>query len=222
MKIIILHGDHISASYARLSKFIEVAKARGWPVGTLEMGENIEEKLTNASLFRGENFYVIKSFVKLGKNFFNKNAKRLKEAPGNLVIYQEDFIAKDLLSFVPKDAKIEEFKLPRLIFDFLDSFYPGNVKRTLTLLHQVLKNEPPEFVFALLGRHVRDLYWAKTGSPLPLPPWRAQKLKNQAGKFSQGALEEIISRLAETDIKVKTSQAQLTSSLDLMTVTLLK
>ena len=221
MKIIILHGDYVSASYARLSKFIEVAKSRGWQIRFLG-ADVIEEGLANVSLFGGENFYVFRDFTKLGKNFFKKNAKRLKEAPGNLVIYHEDFISKDLLYSLPKEAKIEEFKLPASIFSFLDSFYPGNSKRTLTLLREVLKKEPPEFVFALLARHVRDLFWAKSAGSMPYPSWRIQKLKNQAGKFTKEELEDIIKSLSETDIKVKTSQAELISSLDLLTITLLK
>lgn len=217
-----MHGDHISASYARLLRFIEVAKGRKWRISFLDAAENIEEKLTNTSLFGGENFYVLRGLANLGKNFFKKNSKRLQQAPGNLVVYHEDFISRDLLSLLPKDTKIEEFKLPASIFQFLDSFYPGNSKRTLILLREVLKNEPSEFVFALLARQVRDLYWAKSGGSIPYPSWRVQKLKNQAAKFSQGAIEEIIKSLSEVDIKVKTSQAELTSSLDLLIVTKLE
>ena len=222
MKVIVLHGDNERASNQRLEKFIEVAKARGWQVNFLDSPEGISEKLTSVSLFGQQPFFVIRNINQWPPSTLKKTKKVLEKGEGTAVLYHNDFLGKTILESLPKGVKLEEFKLPRLIFNFLDSFYPGNAKRTLTLLHEVLKKEPPEFVFALLSRQVRDLYWAKTGSPLPVAPWRAQKLKNQAGKFSQGDLEEIIRSLAETDIKVKTSQAQLTSSLDLLAVTLLK
>lgn len=222
MKIVVLHGDHIAASYERLNKFIEVAKGRNWEINFIEGSENLEERLTKVSLFAKETFYVLREVTKINKSSLKKLQNRLKNTPGNLVIYHEDFIPKELLDFLPQDAKIEEYKLPRLIFDFLDSFHPGNAKKTIVLLHELWKNEPPEFVFALLGRHLRDLYWAKTDSSLPYASWRVQKLKNQAAKFSNEELKNIIRSLSETDVKVKTSQAELTSSLDLMIVTKLE
>ncbi len=222
MKVIVLHGDNERASYQRLEKFIEVARARGWQVNFLDSPEGISEKLSRVSLFGQQPFFVIRNINKWPPSALKKTKKVLEKGEGTVVVYHHDFLGKTTLESLPKGVKLEEFKLPKLIFDFLDSFYPGNAKRTLTLLHQVLKKEPPEFVFALLARHVRDLYWAKTDSSMPYPPWRIQKLKNQAGKFSQEALEEIIKSLSETDIKVKTSQAELASSLDLLAVTLLK
>lgn len=222
MKIIVLHGDNERASYQRLEKFIEVAEARDWQVNFLDSPEGISEKLIGVSLFGKQPFFVIRSINKWPPSTLKKIKKVLEKGEGTVVIHHNDFLGKTILESFPKGVKLEEFKLPRLIFDFLDSFYPGNSKRTLTLLHEVLKKELPEFVFALLARHLRDLYWAKTDSPLPVPSWRAQKLKNQAAKFSNEELKNIIKSLSETDIKVKTSQAELASSLDLLTITLLK
>ena len=222
MKVIVLHGDNERALNQRLEKFIEAAKARGWQINYLDSPERISEKLSSVSLFGQQPFFVIKRINQWPLSTLKKVKNVLEKGEGTAVFYHNDFLGKTILGSLPKGVRLEEFKLPRLIFNFLDSFCPGNADKSLTLFHQILKKEPPEFVFALLARHVRDLYWAKTGSPLPLPPWRAQKLKNQAGKFTKGLLEEIIKSLAETDIKVKTSQAEVASSLDLLTVTLLK
>ena len=222
MKVIVLHGDNERASYQRLEKFIEVAKTRGWQVNFLDSPEGISERLSSVSLFGQQPFFVIRSINKWPPSTLKKTKKVLEKGEGTVVVYHNDFLGKTILESLPKGVKLEEFKLPRLIFDFLDSFYPGNAKKTLTLLHEILKREPPEFVFALLGRHVRDLYWAKTDSSMPYPPWRIQKLKNQAAKFSNEELKNIIKSLSQTDIKVKTSQAELIPSLDLLTITLLK
>jgi DNA polymerase III delta subunit len=127
-------------------------------------------------------------------------------------------LGKTLLGSLPKGVKLEEFKLPRLIFDFLDSFYPGNSKRILKILHELVVKEPPEFIFALLAKHLRDLFWVTTNNPLPYPPWRVSKLKAQAVKFKKEDLKTLIEELSEIDIKVKTSEAELTPSLDLLIV----
>ena len=109
--------------------------------------------------------------------------------------------------------------MPRLIFTFLDSIYPKNVKKVLVLFHELIKNEPVEFVFALMARHLRDLYWVRVEpKSLPYPSWRVGKLKGQSSKFKFETLKDLIARMAEIDIAVKTSKSDLISSLDLLIV----
>jgi DNA polymerase III delta subunit len=218
MKIIVLHGDNERASYQRLEKFIGVAKTRGWQVNFIDGPESISEKLISVSLFGQEPFFVIRDINKWPPTTFKKIKKVLEKGEGTVVIYHNDFLGKTLLESLPKTAKLEEFKLPRIIFDFLDSFYPGNAKRTLRLLHELVAKEPPEFVFAFLAKHTRDLFWVTTGSSLPYPSWRVLKLKAQASKYKKEDLKSLIKELSEIDIKVKTSEAELIPSLDLLIV----
>ena len=222
MKIILLHGDDSNASYGRLTKFIEVAKERGWEVSFLEGEERIGEKLRGSSLFSNETLFVLRGINKFQKGSLKKTFEKAVAYPGNLVIYHNDILSKELLNNLPKEVRVEEFKLPRIIFDFLDSFYPGNAVRSIGLLKEIVKREPPEFVFALLAKQLRDLYWVKEGNSIPYPPWRVGKLKNQAAKFKKGQIEGLINLLAGIDIKVKTSEADLSSSLDLIIVSLLE
>ena len=131
---------------------------------------------------------------------------------------------------LPKIDKVEEFKLPKLIWSFLDSCFPGNAKNALLLLHEIIKNEPVEFVFSLLAKHLRDLYWVKVDSPpgqrpsgpVAYPSWRVEKLKRQSHKFSEGSLEDLINSLAQADIKAKTSQGELIDLLDFIIATKLE
>src|SRR3990170_2603019 len=91
----------------------------------------------------------------------------------------------------------------------------------LVIYHQdTLKKE---FIFALLARHLRDLYLAKVApQKLWYQPWRVQKLKRQASLFKEDQLKEIIFSLAEADIVAKTSQVSLGDSLDLLIATKLE
>jgi DNA polymerase III delta subunit len=105
------------------------------------------------------------------------------------------------------------------LWNFLDGLYPGNSERSVKQLHKLIEREAPEFIFTLIAKLFRDLYWAKIDDKsLPYPSWRAGKLKLQSSKFSPEQLKDIISQLAEIDIKVKTSKAEILSELDLLII----
>ena len=62
MRIIVLHGDNTQKSYARLQKFIEVAKKRGWEVRKMS---NSQQSL--AELVVAENLFGAKKLVIVDK-----------------------------------------------------------------------------------------------------------------------------------------------------------
>jgi len=217
MKVILLHGDHSLDSYHRLQKLIQVAKERGWEIIKVGANDNLSlpEKLTVSNLFEEERFYVVENLTKIKKTdleWFKKNIERLS---GTTIIYHDSTITNNLLKLIPKVTKTEEYKLPKLIFKFLESFWPGNSTDSIKLLHEVIKTESPEFVFNLLSRHLRDLYWAILDKDsMSYPGWRVSKLTHQANHFKNGKIAELIKVFAEIDIDVKTSKANIIDSLD--------
>ena len=201
MKIIVLHGDYTIKLYERLNKFIEIAKKRGWEVTNDEISQT-------PSLFNKETLTIVRKYNLISK----KNISGISKIPGTLVIYNEGNIPQLFLKELPKDTKIEEFKLPKIIWNFLDNI-------SVKLLHETVKTEPIEFVFSVLSKRFRDLYWVKVNEEsLPYQPWQIGKLKRQAQKYSQDTLKETINKLAEIDVKVKTSKADLISELDLLLI----
>ena len=201
MKIIVLHGDYTIKLYERLNKFIEIAKKRGWEVTNDEISQT-------PSLFNKETLTIVRKYNLISK----KNIPGISKIPGTLVIYNEGNIPQLFLKELPKDTKIEEFKLPKIIWNFLDNI-------SVKLLHETVKTEPIEFVFSVLSKRFRDLYWVKVNEEsLPYQPWQIGKLKRQAQKYSQDTLKETINKLAEIDVKVKTSKADLISELDLLLI----
>ncbi len=220
MKIIILHGDDERKLYARLQRFVETARERSWEVDYLDdPAVKMQETLSSASLFSNERFFVLRDVKRLGKKETEWLNKKHAELSGNLIIYNEGYISKTILSSLPKDIKIEEFKLPVIIWSFLEHIYPGNSERCVQEFHKIIERDPPEFIFTLIAKLFRDLYWVKTdSSSMPYPPWRISKLKSQSSKFSEEKLKNIISQLAEIDIEVKTSKSDLVSSLDLLII----
>ena len=220
MKVIILHGDDERKLYERLSKFIETAKSRSWEVTYLDDAKlSIQEQLSSTSLFGVDRFFIIRDITRLGKNEAEWLEKNSKDLPGTLIIYHEGYISQTILKFLPGDIKIEEFKLPVILWNFLDGLYPGNSGKSIKQFHQLIEKEAPEFIFTLIAKLFRDLYWVRTdAASLPYPSWRVVKLKSQASRFTIDQLKYLIEQLSEIDIKVKTSKSDLVSKLDLFII----
>jgi len=224
MKIVVLHGDDERKLYDRFSKFVETAKTRSWEVAYLDDKKiSIQEQLSSTSLFGAERFFIIRDITRLGKKeveWINKNSTELS---GTLIIYHEGYISQLILKALPKETKIEEFKLPVVLWNFLDGIYPGNSERSIKQFHQIIEKQAPEFIFTLIAKLFRDLYWVKIdATSLPYPSWRVGKLNPQASKFTVDQLKYLIEKLAEIDIKVKTSKSDLVSELDLLIIKQLK
>ena len=201
MKFIILHGDNTPKLYERLTKFIEVAKKRGWDIINDEINQT-------PSLFNKGSITIVRKYSLISK----RDIQSIVRATGTLVIYNEGNIPQIFLKTLPKDIKIEEFKLPKIIWNFLDNI-------SVKLLHEVIKTEPIEFVFSVLSKRFRDLYWIQVSpETLPYQSWQIGKLKRQSQRYSTETVKEIITKLSEIDIKVKTSKADLISELDLLLI----
>ena len=212
MNLIILHGDDSVKSFDRLSKFIESAKKRGWEIIT-------DEFPNTPSLFGNDRLIIYRDYKLLSKN----DIKNFSKFDGTLVIYHDDNLTVTFLKTLPKDTKIEEFKLPVILWNFLDGLYPGNSERSIKVFHQIIERDAPEFVITLIARLFRDLYWVKVDvATLPYPSWRVGKLKSQAFHFTNSLLTDLLNNLSDIDIKVKTSKADLVSELDLMIIKQLK
>ncbi len=116
-----------------------------------------------------------------------------KTVDGTLVIYHEGTMPATFLKTLPKDTKnghtvvIEEFKLPKMLWNFLDNM-------SIKSFHEVIKIEPVEFVFIMIAWKFKKRYLA---SPSP-------------------KVKEILNKLAQIDVDVKTGKADLVSSLDLL------
>src|SRR4030043_1791073 len=215
MKIIILHGDDEKKLYARLARFIETAKSRSWEVSYLDDPKlSIQEQLSSSSLFGTQRFFILRDIKRLAKRELIWISKNIGKLPGNLIIYHEGYIPLTVLKSLPKDIKIEEFKLPVILWNFLEGLYPGNSTKSIQKLHILFEKEAPELIFTLIAKLFRDLYWVKMdATTLPYPSWRVGKLKTQSSKFTVDQLKLLIASLTEIDIKVKTSKSDLVTEL---------
>jgi DNA polymerase III delta subunit len=143
----------------------------------------------------------------------------------NLILWEGKQIDGRVLRGFTDGTKIQAFKLPAVIFKFLDSIQPGSPKLTLNLLHQTLKTQVPEVVFYMLARRTKDLLIAKDLGKkglVKLAPWQQGRLLHQTSKFSLGGLLVLHQALLRIDWEQKTGQASLplASTLDLLVASL--
>lgn len=224
MKLIILHGDNQVESRRRLSQLISQAKKKGLEIQRLDGKGLVKSDLLMAarsqSLLSDDHLVVVEDFFANNKKAAEAAQEVTKTGGAEFVFWEKSALSPTTVKKLLKIAGVEEFKIPKSIFKFLDSLAPGNTKAMLNLLHNVRESEE-EFVFFMLGRQIRLLIWAKKEpETLALPEWQKTKLIKQAEKFSPDCLLLLHHRLLELDRANKKSQLpeNLSASLDLLLV----
>lgn len=219
MNILVIHGDNVSAAYEKFIKVKSDAKNKNWQTLSLDENTDLKVSLTTPSLFSEKRLFVLENIKKIKRTDLMWLIKNATQLTGNLLIYEKGFLPAWVSRNLSPNIKLQEFKLPKIIFTFLESFSPDSCQKSLQYLHAVKKSEPIEFTFALMAKHFKELYWVKSdSSSLPYNSWRVGKLKKQAGKFTFAKLKKIINQLAEIDIEAKTSKADLGASLELLII----
>ncbi len=215
MRISLIHGEDTSKSYKRYTELINQSKQRGFEITSIDD----VKKIVGQSLFEDKTVFTLDKPNKVKPTDWKWLKENASKYNSNLLIFYEGNAPITVTRNLPKDAKLEKFELPRIIFQFLDSIYPGNIKNSLKLLNDLSKNEAAELVLYLTARHLRDLYWAAVSpSDLNLPPWRKNKLVTQAKRIGEVKLKNMINDLSSIDIKTKTSDENLKDLLDIFVV----
>lgn len=241
MKIVLIHGDNTDKAYARYSQIVDSVKARNWEVVRHSPETSkLSDTLQAQSLFGGERMILIENLGKVKKSEWKWLRDSHKSFEGNVLLYHTGSVTAAFLKELPKELSKEEFAFPKLIWSFLDAFYPRNNRIVLKLFHELIKTEAPELVFTLLSSRLRDLAWIALGNGPNYPSWRISKLKGQLKRWQSNSLVSshpersvsaaegsftaysklltVIQNLAEIDLKVKSSNANLTDSLDFLIV----
>jgi hypothetical protein len=200
-------------------KFINSAKKRGWNIERISSKDNIADAFVAQSLFEANKLFILEDPNNLSKSKLKWLKENIDELDGTLVIYSKKSLGKRLIKALPKLHKEEEFKLPKIIWSFLESLYPGNATNSLKLFKKFTENKPAEFIFTLIAQRVRDMYFLKVApESIDYPSWRKNKLKSQLRKFDDGQLEKLITKLSEADLKSKTSKENISDLLDFIII----
>lgn len=210
--ITLLHGDDIVKSREELNRIRE--SSRGKEIRFVE-GKTVEDReltqaLSSQSLFGGETLVIIENlFSGLGKK--QKRVETLtkiiitESQTVDVILWEEKELGKTVISAFEKHSNAILFKLPTVLFQFLDSVHPTNFLVSLGLYRQLLQYEPPELVQALLIRRVRQLLLIKSQKASPeLQPWQLSRLTNQARFFTMNGLLVLYKKLRDGELSIKT------------------
>lgn len=212
MRISLIHGEDTKKAYDKYRQLVDGSKTKGFEIIPVADIRNV----VSQSLFEERIVFTLEKANKIKLADWKWLAKNGDKYNSNLLIYFEGSAPATVIKSLPKDAKSEKFDLPKIIFQFLDSLYPGNFKNSLRLLNELSESEPTELVMHLTARHFRDLYWTNVSSEtFQAPSWRIKKIAQQSGKFGLQKLASAVSDLALIDVDSKTGGLNLKSSLDL-------
>src|SRR5260221_1693230 len=155
----IIHGDDTTASrnyylslrqQARQPKVVEGAQ--------INPTELIQVLSGNGLVGDAENILIEDLFSK------RKSSKDIEEIidvlntyPDTpLVLWESKELSTKNLSRIKK-AFTKQFKIPTVVFAFLESMHPGNGPHMLSLYHELLIYQEAQYVLFMLIRHIRML-----------------------------------------------------------------
>lgn len=217
-KIVLIHGEDKDKSFAKLQEYVDRARSKNFVIEKVTSETPLNLLINNKDLFGTKKVILIDEIKLLSKTDLKVFLENKEDSGLSYLIYYAGDIPATILKLLPKPDKIEHFALPKLLWVFFESFFPGNSKTCFDLFQKLTKSEVPELVVVLLMRHLKELFTvknSKSGST-NIPSWRFEKLQKQAMKFKNGSLEKIIEDIAKIDVAVKTSDTNLKDSLDLL------
>lgn len=228
----ILHGEDTTASRARLGVILDEARQKNTTISRLVAKKlslaELEEAFVSTSLFEGDELVVLEELHSLPKSKKKEallalfTAKTTNQATQKqVVLWESRQLTATMLKRFPA-AKVQEFKLSKKLFQWLDSLGQASPTKKIELLKQSVASQGEYLCFVMLVRQIRLLIMAKAGGKITGAPFMISKLRSQAQRFSLEKLLATHLQLLEIDRQLKRSENSLTltQQLDLITLSL--
>lgn len=228
--ITLLHGDNIVASREELHRI--KANAGEGEIRNLD-GRSLDttlltQALESGSIFSDKTLVAIENlFVNLGKkqktiNEFSSIIIRSANSC-DVVFWEDREVSATVVKSLGHSAKIQLYKIPIIIFQFLDSLKPQNSYHLLSLFKQTISIDVPERIFVMVIRRLRQLIMLKGNvTPEGLQPWQVSRLTSQSMSFTIDKLLDMYTRLLDIEYSVKSGSSpfSLSQQLELLFVDL--
>lgn len=209
----LLHGDNQTASRAFLQELVAKAKEEGKEIvrldGSAIVVEDFIQALDSGTMFGGERVVIVENLLSRPKSQEQGKLFGFLEGFGGenqLILWERKEIGKLVQKKLPEKTQVKLFKIPALLFKFLDLVAPQKKAEALRCLHDLLKLEAAELIFFMLVRQLRLLIQVADGQKIAGPPWIAGKLKRQAGAFQTDRLLTNYRQLFTIDESIKFGQ----------------
>ena len=233
----LFHGSNTATSLTAAQNFLNGLRAKSPAAEVIRLdGENITktrliEAVEAPSMFSDTRLVYIENLLsrRQSKEKDDVLVYLSKSAAMSTVVDWESKTATPatLKKIAGKHTRIQECKIAKSLFKFLDSFRPGNHAATHALFQATLKTDAAELVFYLLAKRVNQLFLAKSGDMEVLKKelrqdWQIRNLMNQASAWTEDQLAATNRRLLEIDESIKTgsSPIDLALQLDILLLTL--
>lgn len=207
--IILLHGDNIEASRNEFNRLRETKKEIRELDGKSVDQTVLTQALESSSLFGGGTIVFISNlFSKIAKKtkLITSLAKILAAAESDVVLWEEKELSAATIKNLGK-AEIKLFKLPKLLFEFLDAIGHD----ALPLYEKVIQTEPPELVFYMITTRVRQLIQIKDGvAPEGMHGWQISRLTRQTNRVTIDRLRSMYKKLLDMEFSLKNGSSPFT------------
>lgn len=225
--ITLIHGDDISASRVFLNeiraRYIDSQLVDGNSLTVTDLTQIMEggDLFNTQKSIIIEHFYAKRKAIKEFAALVDILSKKALEH--EIFIWEGKELDKKGLSLF-KHATVKTFKLPQILFLFLDSIKPGQGKFLVQTYHKLHEHTEAELLFFMLIRQIRLLLALveKNSDHIDevkrMAPWQLSKLQKQATLFSPTQLIAIHTQLYELDKGMKTGALSmpLSSAIDIL------
>jgi hypothetical protein len=228
--ITIIYGTNIAASRKYFADFKQNTPDALTFEGQKITMSDLTQAFESQGLFGGESQVFIEEL--LSKRKTSKELEQItsyleKQSEQNtIVLWESKELTPKQISLFGKPT-VKKFDIPKEVFAFLDNLLPGNAKQTITLFHNVLNAEEPEFVFFMIVRQFRMMLAILSEGEQQIDEikrltWQKSKLIKQASAFGKNKLLAHYSQLFIIESGIKTGQlpGNLEQSIDMFLLSL--
>lgn len=213
--LILIHGDDTVSSRKKLAELIEqyhdsqLVRLNGKSLSE----EQFVTAAESASLFSEKKCIVIESLLgDLRTKIKQALVSRVTDPAiaHTLIIWEDKLIEKTTRTKYLPTAKEFAFPYPQELFRFLESVGRESPVQTVSMFHQIIRQEEGLMVLSMLLRQWRYLIIAKDLGANGFPAyqqWQAQKYCTQARYFTPEKLLAAYRQLLSIDYKIKSGEA---------------
>lgn len=230
--IYLIHGDDVAASrnyfLSQKQTHTEIVTLNGQTVTLNE----ITQALLGSGLFGEKPTICIEEFLSKKKSSKETEAiiqvMKKNESETDIYLWESKQVTPAQINKLKK-ITVKEFKIPKTIFQFLDSIKPHNIQNMIKLFHQTIETEEEQFIFFMFIRHIRILLGVADEASTNnidevkrMAPWQKAKLQKQSALFTPEKLKQLYTRLYQIEKGIKTGTLPLTlaQSIDILLTTI--
>jgi len=218
--ITLIHGDNTELSRSELQKLVHTFIGKDVRIldGKIIDETNLIQAVESNSLFSGSLVIVIEQLL-------SKNAKQIKKIErftailqknsrnNDIILWEDKEIGAATLKLLGPSVQIQVYKFPVIIFQFLDSLSPNNAAQLVDIYAKLIERVPPEIVFAMFHRRIRQLIQLSDGvRPEDLSPWQINRLTTQLRSFTINELTHMYKKLHDIEVQIRTGTSAFTLS----------